>query len=531
MRINSIPAQDIPYFSNRDKAYYANQKELMDFVKYPDNMEGIMEAMKNRSEFPVNREVLVTTLEKQYAEIETSQKVLGNIQSLRNDNTFTVVTAHQPSLFTGPFYFILKICSAIRLANELNKVQDKNKVVPLFIVGGEDHDFEEINHTYLFGNKLTWEREASGPVGRLDFTNFEDSAYQALFDILGNSETANHVKELFSEAFQSSKNYGEFTFRLVDSIFAEYGLVCMSFDEKEIKSACTELIKKEIFHQASKPLVEKTQNDIKEIGFDSQAYTRRVNFFYLHFGKRDRISPEGDGFTVVDSDIKFSAEEIEREIDNHPERFSPNVIMRPVFQETILPNLAYIGGGGELAYWMERMTQFEEFGIFYPVLLRRNSAMYVSDRQYKMLEEFDLDILELTGDIEYFLKSYAKDHSDHELDLSDIYKEFDNTFEKLLEKVLPIDGSLQGRIAANQAGLQKDINKLEDRLLKKMKQNQENKLNKIRKLSEQLFPNNGLQERYSNFLEFYLKEGSDLIPYLVEQMNPLDKDFKVIIGE
>lgn len=527
MKIEKIGFEKFSQISSRDKAYQSNDSTLEPFYKYKFEYNEFKNAISDRKRFPIDRKLLINQLNKQYDGIEVSKKTAKNIQKLASENTFTIITAHQPSLFTGPLYYILKICSTINITENLKKDFPENDFVPVFILGAEDHDFEEINHTQIFNKKIEWNNDESGSVGRMSKTNL-DQAIEQLFDILGDNANANELKEIVAFAQKESYSYGEFSFLLIHKLFDRFGLIIANFDNKAFKNAFKPYIKQEIFENTSKPLVELEQKRLIEAGFSDQAYAREINFFYLSDGSRSRIEKQGDVFKVLDTDLSFTMDEMYDEIDRFPERFSPNVIMRPIFQEIIMPNLAYVGGGGELAYWMERKSQFKEFNVFFPMLVRRNSALWVNKRNKKQMDSLELGIQDFLADTEQLIKSYALDQTEHEIDFSSEYSKITEAYNDISHKAVDIDKTLEAKVEAMKTNHINNLEKLHQRLIRTIKQNQETTLNKIRKTKDLLFPGEGLQERQVNFMEFYLSNGKDMIDYLTEVCNPFEKELLVI---
>lgn len=524
MQIQEIPFNKLTALSSRDIAYQEGNKNLDPFIAYPFQFDALDRAIADRKNHAVDRNLLVSELQKQYKTIPHSTLVAEHIEMLAEDSTFTVITAHQPSLMTGPLYYILKICSAINLAKRASS--ESHKIVPVFIIGGEDHDFDEINHTYLFGKRISWDREASGSVGRLDLSGF-DEIIEQVSAMLGKSEPADDLREKLAFAQKNAKTYGEFSFLFTHAIFDAYGLVIANYDNKAFKKSFAPIIKKEIFEEFSKPLVVETQNLLEENGFSNQAYARDINFFYLHNGQRLRIEKIEDTYHLVDSETTFTKSELEAIIDEYPERFSPNVVMRPIYQEHIMPNLAYIGGGGELAYWMERKTQFEAFRVFFPMLIRRTSAMWLSQKNQEVLAKLGLHVDDLLKDTDLLLKEYALEQSKFDVDFTEYYSEIEQAHVKIEKITEEIDHTLVARIEAMKTNQINGLEKLRGRLIKKIKQQQEVDLNKIRKIKDYLFPNDGLQERRANFMEFYLDAGPELIDILIENCDPFNKGFQV----
>ncbi|MEM8584735.1 MAG: bacillithiol biosynthesis cysteine-adding enzyme BshC, partial [Bacteroidota bacterium] len=443
------------------------------------------------------------------------------IEALGSKHGFSVITAHQPSLFTGPLYFIYKICSCINLARQLNSAYPDRTVVPVFITGGEDHDFEEINHLHLYGKTISWQEDQGGPVGKLP-TSSLTPVLEELKGILGDRETALHIFERIQKHFTEQAHYGPATVAFVHDLFSRFGLVVADMSRVAFKQAFISHIKKEIFEQPSQALIEATQATLDKQGFGAQAHAREINFFYLQQGRRDRIAlNEAGHYEVIDTELRFTPEELHREIDKNPERFSPNVVMRPIYQETIFPNLAYIGGGGELAYWLERQSQFEDFGVNFPMLIRRNSVLWIDRGSQKKMDKLGLTVQDLTEDADLIIRRFVEEQSDNELSLAEELDQLQQLFNSIAEKAKQIDPTLAKAVKAEHARQAKTIENLEGRLRRTEKQRFDTAMNQIRGLRDKLFPNNGLQERYDNFLGIYLQEGEQMLDKLVEELDPL----------
>jgi bacillithiol biosynthesis cysteine-adding enzyme BshC len=238
---------------------------------------------------------------------------------------------------------------------------------------------------------------------------------------------------------------------------------------------------------------------------------------------------EGETFKVLNQDISWTAAELEAEIGANPQRFSPNVVMRPIYQEHILPNLAYIGGGGEIAYWLERKKQFEAFGLNFPMLVRRNSVLFVDKGTRKRLDKLDLQVEDLFGDIEALIKAYVRENTENEISLSEEKKALAQVFKQVEAKAQEVDPTLRKAAAAEGARQMNSLNQLEGKLMRAEKQRHDTAVNQMRTLKDKLFPNNGLQERYDNFTMYYLKYGRGFFEALLEHLDPLDNRFVVLI--
>ncbi len=527
MEVKKIDYNKVKSLSPKDLAYIRLEPHLSNFYRYSPDIEHIQEAINDRAKYPINRNLLVKTLQEKYLGTETTKIQRNNINKLKEKNTFTITTAHQPSLLGGPLYFIYKICSTIHLCRALkNKYQD-HLFVPVFVIGGEDHDFEEINHLKIYRNEIKWNIDAKGPVGRLPIKGL-DEVLSKVKDILGDSDQVQKIFAVFEKALQKSETYGSFVFHWVNALFAKYGLLVLDMDDKRLKKEFSPIIKKEILEGFSRPIVEKTQNKLRQSGFKPQSHAREINFFYLGQGGRDRIEKEGNTYKIVGRKLTFTKEEMSQEIETHPYHFSPNVIMRPIYQEFTLPNLAYIGGGGEIAYWLERKEQFDAFNVFYPMLIRRNSALIISQSQVKKLESTGLTIEDIFEPIDFLIKKYIELNSKTDIDISNERKIIDATLDKLASRGRAIDPTLDKTIIAQKAHISKILDKIESRLTKAVKSKEEININKLLNLRNTLFPKNNLQERVDNFLPYGIKSEGELIQFLIKTLDPMDRRMTII---
>ncbi len=527
MKIERVPFAEVPQFSKRDVAYATGSTDLRPFYQYPVTLDAFAQVMEDKMEDGTDRELLVSELEAQYADLPEVAAVAESLHHLRSRNTFTVITAHQPSLLTGPLYYVLKICSTINLARQLNERYPDNHLVPVFIMGGEDHDFEEINHAHVYGNRLEWKNEAGGSVGALATEGLE-VVLQELKGILGDRETATEIYAKIEAAYTQYPTYAAASVALVHALFGHYGLVVANMSRPAFKVAFRPLMERELFDSVSQPLIEKAQQQLEGIGYSGQAHAREINLFYLSPGRRDRIVREGKRYSVLGTDQQFTEAELRAELEAAPERFSPNVVMRPLFQELIFPNLAYIGGGGELAYWLERKEQFATFEINFPMLIRRNSVLWIDKGNQKKLQKLELGYRELFRSTDLIIRDYVARASENELSLSTELAELEALFQRIAEKAEQIDPTLTKSVLGEHARQAKAVENIEGRLRRTEKQRFETAMNQIRGLREKIFPEDGLQERYDSFLNFYLQEGEALFDTLIEHLDPLTEGLVVV---
>jgi len=528
MKATYIDYSDTNSFSKTLISYLNRNEALADFYGNTPDIEGFRDQISQKKNFS-HREILTRILSDQYGDLLTSSpEVAQNILRLKNSNTFTVTTGHQLNIFTGPLYFIFKIVTAIKLADDLKKAFPDYDFVPVYWMATEDHDFEEINHTRVFGKKITWDVEATSATGRISTESFVETVKQYC-NTFGLSENATELTELVEEAYLQNKSLAEATRIFVNSLFKQYGLIIIDADRKELKKLFVPIMEQDILKEKSFKAIEETSEKLLNAGFSTQVHTREINFFYLTDEFRERIVQTEDGqFEVLHQGLFFSEEEIKKEIHSHPERFSPNVVMRPMYQEVILPNLAYIGGGAEIVYWLQLKANFKQYSVPFPILIPRNSALITDDQVASKIFRLDFTFKSIFKPSDILKKDYVKRITKHRLNLQDEWMEFNAIFGKIKLRTHKIDPSLGPSTDAVKARLKKAVNNLEKKLLKAEKRNHQDALIQIDRVKDKLFPNGVLQERSENFAELYLKHGSDLIPDLVKNFNPLDFKFTIL---
>jgi len=528
MKVHHIPFQKTGYFSKIICNYLDKKTELSDFYgNFPD-----LDGFKNQIEVKTasfqsnSRNILVDVLKDQYKNITISNKTLQNINSLSSNTTYTITTGHQLNIFTGPLYFLYKIIATINLTKVLKKEFPNLNFIPMYWMATEDHDFDEINFFNFKSEKIIWNRESSGAVGRLKTADF-DTVFKEFSKKLGNSNKANYLKELFESSYVNHSNLTEATRYLVNELFGEYGLVIIDGDDRQLKQQFTSVIKDELLNKTSFKEVSKTNKKLAK-NYKIQVNPREINLFYLKEGLRERIIFENNQYKINNTSLVFSEDEILYEISKYPENFSPNVIMRPLFQEMVLPNLCYIGGGGELAYWFQLKNYFEVSNVPFPILLLRNSVLLASKKQLTKIDKLTISFEELFLKQHDLITKKVKEISEIEIDFSKQKEYLKQQFTDLKELAKQTDISFLGAVNAQEKKQLKGISNLEKRLLKAQKRKLKDIVERITIVQNELFPNQSLEERTRNFSEIYLKLGNDFIPMLIDAIQPLQLEFSII---
>lgn len=501
-------------FSKIITDYLNADNVLSPYYTYAPDSNNFELIIKGKQEEFLNRAELVEVLEKQYANTTTSSQVKNNIQAFGKTNTFCIVTAHQLNIFTGPLYVIYKTVSAIKLCSTLQQQFPQYQFVPVFWLGSEDHDFEEINHTSVFGKSFTWEDKQGGACGEYSTTSIAELC-NTLFEAIGDGPHAASLKNIFTAAYLHGHNLAHATRILLNSLFQDYGLVIVDGNDTQFKANCATIMQDELFNQSSEKIVNEV---LATFPYEAQAKPRNVNLFYLQPNLRERIiyHSDKDIFEINNTTITFSTEQLKKEILLHPENFSPNVILRPLFQQKVLPSLAYIGGGGEIAYWLQLKSLFEYHHIQFPMLLLRDSFLLVDEAAQKKLNKLEISVDHLFGEEQHVIADYVKTHSSDAINLDAEKTAISELFSGIITKATSIDTSLDKAVKAEQQAVMTSFAKLEAKLLKAEKAKMEVEINQIKGLLTKLFPNGGLQERSENFTAWYLKFGPDFIKMLLE---------------
>ncbi|RVU01528.1 bacillithiol biosynthesis cysteine-adding enzyme BshC [Mucilaginibacter limnophilus] len=524
MDAHCISYKDTGYFSKTVIDYLDDAPELRPFYGYRPTFDGFSALLKNKKVI-ADRQLLADILTEQYTRIGADSP--AGVELLLSDNTYTITTGHQLNIFAGPLYFLYKIATAIKLSRQLKeKFPDKN-FVPVYWMASEDHDFAEINYTNIGGKKVHWWYDASGATGRIN----PDTMRQALNQYKGVLGLENHAEELadiVEKAYAGFDKLADATRYLVHALFEKHGLVIIDADDRRFKQQFANIIEQDIIEQNSFKHINETNQKLQQLDVDIQVNPREINFFYLLDGLRERIVFEDNLYKVLNTETAFTEAQLKEEIAAYPERFSPNVVMRPLYQEYILPNIAYIGGGAEVVYWLELKSNFDFYGIDFPILILRNSGLVVPKKPASKIERMALAPIDIFKPADIIKNEWVKKHSEHELSLKEEWRELKSVFEKIKLRSYKIDPTLAPAAEATQARLKHAVDNLEKKLVKAEKQNYYTRLEQIDQIKADLFPKNSLQERSENFGLFYVKWGQEFIDELIRHFEPLDFKFTVL---
>ncbi|WP_240686591.1 bacillithiol biosynthesis cysteine-adding enzyme BshC [Algoriphagus formosus] len=517
MEYHCIDLRKTNQFSDFFLDYIEGKAELRPFYNHLPKIESFQKAIEQKHFSDTHRQVLCDTLTAQYSEIELFEEEKLQLQKLADSKTFTVTTGHQMNLYTGPLYFIYKIVSTIRLAEKLREAYPDYHFVPIYWMATEDHDFDEINYFKLDGKKYQWNTNQSGAVG-----NFElDASFKEF------AKTVPFAADVFKDAYGSSMTLKEAVRKYVHKLFGRKGLLIVDAQEASFKSLFKEVIREDLFsHTPHREAVLKTES-LESLGYGGQIFPREINFFYLDEGVRERIEQQGDEYVVLNTELRFSKSEIEKLIEEHPERFSPNVVLRPLYQETILPNLAYLGGPSETVYWLQLKGVFDHFKVPVPVLLPRNFALVLEPLFEKKLKQLEWEVEDLFQDFDEWKKSFVAKHASIDVSLENERTTLASLYEEKGKEAKSLEKSLEQSFEAAKVRSLKILDQMSRKLRKAEERRQHISLERARAILDYAAPGGTPQERVVNMMQFYLAD-DEFLEKLYKAFDPLDYSMIVI---
>ncbi len=532
MSNTSISFEDSNLFSKIILDYVNNQAEIAPFYNLRPEIASYKTMMEQKNYNNNFRPILVDALNAQYHQasinLTKTPAVANNINALLANNTFTVTTGHQLCLYTGPLYFIYKIISTIKWCEELTTAYPDKNFVPLFWMASEDHDYEEINHIYINAQKHTWNIDSKQqPVGRLSLGGFDLFAQEIIS--LANNSFAKKQLEEWSACYTSSPTLSIATRKLVNLLFADKGLVILDADNKELKQLLVPYIKKDIIEQSNFKALSET-NKLLPKKYKTQINGRDINYFYLSNEGRKLIKKINDRFMVDGTEISFSESELITDIENNPENYSPNVVLRPLYQEIILPNLSYIGGPGEIAYWLQLKSVFENNHISFPILTLRSFVLLLNEQHKNQLSKIGLsvnDFFKHDVDVERKLVALNLDGGQVE-----IIQNIAQNLQQLINIALKTDNKIASDIIKNKSSWENVLQKINSNLDKKQREKVANHSEKFKQIKSNYFINNTIQERVTNILSYGVTESlSTLIESMSVLINISQNQVQVVIKQ
>lgn len=524
----SFDAKQYKKFSSLIFEYLTQNKNIEEFYGlFPNESSLIQQAEKKLKQFQ-HRKLIQQVITEQMTNHELSDKQKENLKKFELENTVTITTGHQLNLFTGPIYFFYKILQTIKCCEWMSERHSEFNFVPIFWMATEDHDFQEINHFYFKNKKFSWNKEFGNAVGRMDLKGI-DKVFEQFESQLNSSKNAQELRDLIQKSYKSSDNFSQATQKLVQQLFGEFGLLMLDADNAQLKKIMIPAFEKDLIQHEAYEIVSNSNQKLLDKNYNIQVNPRKINLFYLKNDKRERIIEENKQFKLLDSNQKFTQTEILEELRNYPERFSPNVILRPLFQETVLPNIAYIGGSGEIAYWLQLKKFFNSQNVLFPVLIVRNSMLILSDKQNSKIKKLGINYQNLFLSKHDLINQYIEKNLGVEIDFDRYKGQLEEIFDELESLSSQTDVTFSKMVNAQRTRQLKGFEKMRKRLIKAEKRKQSDKVERLEQLYDEVYPQSNLQERIINFSDLYLEFGKDLIEYMYSDIQPIDYKFTIKI--
>jgi bacillithiol biosynthesis cysteine-adding enzyme BshC len=515
-----IDYRDLPCQTNLFLDYVYDFEKVSQF--YTGNFradDDILNYLKTYNFDRINRADLCEILINQN---KNAAEAIKNIELLNEPNTFVIVTGQQLGFMGGPLYTIYKIFTAIKLADLMSEKFPDYNFIPLFWMESEDHDFNEINKVKIFDKTNNFFTHEYCPIGYASETNLGASGKiifdseinifnNNVFNTLQVTEYAPVIKNLLSIYSEGKTN--EDCFKEFMSKFLEgTGLVFLNPNAIEIKKLLKPIFEKELFEfPKTSELIINISAKLEEI-YHAQVKARPINLFYHHKKGRFLIEPKGTDYSLKGIRQKFSKTEIIEQLSNTPEVFSPNVILRPICQDFILPTCMYVAGPSEIAYFAQINSIYKYFDMRMPIIYPRASATLIENRFYNILTKFNLGLTELSANYTGIQKRVTDNLSDIKIEeeFEKAILEINNTFLNLENITKNIDVTLINNLKTTKEKMEHLVKLYEEKLYNAQKRNHTVALEQLEKVKTNIFPKGNLQERELNLI-YYLNKYSNSI--------------------
>lgn len=512
-KIISIPYEQSHSFSKLVLDFLAQKESLKKYAGATANFENILAQCNQKKS--IDRNVLVEVLKQNYKNcgIENFDK---QIEKLRDPNCFTICSAHQPNIFSGYLYVIYKIVHSIHLAQYLNEVQNGKQFIPVFYIGSEDHDIDEIGSIFLNDKKFRWQNQEGGACGRMKIDSLQEIK-ESLLAAFGNSQCELELKKNIALAYTPDRTLSEATQIFLHYLFSSHNLIILDADNALLKEKCNSLFEKELQFGFSEKIVNENIYALKK-DYNINLHSQAINLFYLQKNQREKINSYD--WKIAN---QFSLEKKELSIGD----ISPNVILRPLYQESILPNVVFIGGGGEVAYWLQLKSLFEQASITYPIVILRQSWALVSNKVFDKIKRFNE--INFFDTKENLLKEIAKQNASYlifEKELEHLNMEYEKLF---ADNNLPY---LTQSMEAHRKKIARIHKQITEKYLRALKREDILSQERIDLVQAELFPNAKMQERYWNLLQSTLNFKIDVVQKLLDtKLTGLENAFMILNAE
>ena len=527
MRKNTIPLSDTGLFNNVIIDYVHEKESLSEFVDNFSNPNSIEKKIKSL-DFK-NRKVLTSVLKSQYEKTIFSnidkKKIFRKIEILNRKNTYTICSGHQLNIFLSPLFLIYKIIGLISYKEYLNKKFPNFECVPIFWLASEDHDFDEIKKIRSNNNEYSWNIDNKSAVGNLSTGTLVDILNSIKNDLCKN-KYGEDLYEIFENAYTKNNDLSSATSSIIGSLFSNHEIIVLDANERELKRLFVSHLKKEILENEIYKCVSDTNKKLVSKKYKPQINALKFNIFYMTNGLRAKIKFNESYFYSESHNKRWTKNEIISEIDKYPERFSPNVFFRTLYQQYILPNVLYIGGPSEICYWLQLRSSFRSFGIPFPILQLRPFYLLVSQKSSQFYKNFNLSESDFFKPKNFKFRKIIHKTSQFDFDKLESDKKF---FLKQIENQTSNTKNFNSQsLDSFKKKLENEINKFKIKIIRTEKNNNMDLEKKIESVDSYHFIDNLIQEKSHSFFYYFIKYGPSFFDLILKQNLVFDNKYIIL---
>ena len=487
---------------------------------------------------PFDRAAIVSILKRQNESFGSAPAALSAIEELTDPRAVCIFAGQQAGLFGGPMMTLLKAL-AIAKASRALSTQLNRPVVPIFWIAADDHDLDEVNHTFLMDRQGALQRidyngkpKTALPLGQIQLEDglSLEQPKQLFKETLGQTEFTGELYQLLDRCYNSHHTFVTAFGKLLAALTAEYGLVLFTPNDREVKSLARPFLRQVIQKQDElHALLSARNHEVQAAGYHLQVQKQDDSaYLFVDLDGRKPVHRSGSGFTV--GDRHFTQGELLDLLESEPERFSPDVTTRPIFQAWLFPTAFQMGGPSEIAYFAQGNVIFDLFDRPLPVHLARPTLTFVESRHAKAIEKHAIAFEEVAGDIEQLINrimasSFPEDiESRYEQLRSEIRRQFDSFSEQSLD----FDPSLRGFAEQTHGKIDFALKTFEGKLFTAHKKKSTDLREKIYRLQNSLWPNGAFQDRSLNVANFIARYGFGFVSWLYDSIDPFAPGPKLI---
>ncbi|MEZ4700610.1 MAG: bacillithiol biosynthesis cysteine-adding enzyme BshC [Rhodothermales bacterium] len=498
------------------------------------NPDDLRAALRRTLAVDRDRDALVDALTAQQARWGVDEATRQSLETLRSPRAGAVITGQQLGLFVSPLYTIYKTLTTIQLARHLSDTSG-HPVVPVFWLAGEDHDFEEIaSLTLLNGSDLsdvTYPEPPlaagavnAGPVGRLPVAPAIDDLIARVGDALPRTDVTPDLLALLRDAYRPGVPMEDAFARVLRHLLPGTGLIIASIDDPAMKRLAAPLFEREARDCAgSNARLAAASEALIAAGYHAQVTTQPTNLFVMDPEGRLPVDAEGGRFRLRGTTHEWSEAELIRTIRETPERFSPNVVLRPILQDLLFPTVAYVAGPGETAYFAQYRGVYDWAEVPMPIIYPRVSVSLLEPAVRKHLDQYPFALPDYARGAEKLLKETAASRmpASYEAAYARAMEAFDAHLDALKKEAGEIDATLERSAESSRVRIHRTMSRLHDRMVRGQKRNMDIDRQRIERIAAHLFPHGKPQERALSPLHLLNEYGLDFFVRLMDRL-PLD---------